>query len=317
MNKSTILDKSNIPPLFSRSSSEVDIDTIIHKCVYDLSQSGFSSKFETSDLQTRFFLDAIYPVAIKKVSAKLNSFDEWKELRTLMRPAEKSICDYREIFLNFQAANHKVSELGKKQKSILNGRINALMDNNHDVLRAVVNRYLAIYALRNETSFREEFLIDETFEKGHGRINFSKILQEKYPHIAKYREWKSEKINELSINLSDQDFFKTMVKGFADFRSKLQIDFDSPVYGVRFMADYMPEIMSRLSTNNNSDWQEEIIKIRLLHREQKELLSKMTELSSQILRYESQWRPDSDICTQLLRINDQKNINPSKEGFSL
>lgn len=305
MKKSTILEISKLPNCHVASSKDVDIDTLIHDALYNLSQSSFDRQLPFNDRASRYFIDIAFPVAILKVCSELASFPEWKQLKQAMPIYEKTISEQYQILRKFSNHNLNENPFYTRNKEPLNDEIEAFCDKFEDIYFAVNKRQLAHHAVMNRHQFRKEFYVQHQFPEPRGTFNFKKILKQE---TLERLQWKEDQFEALKQDLSSNMLNQTFLRSFADFTKKVSFEPDAPVYGTNFILDYMPEILSRIASHNEQDWGNEIEKLRNLSFSQKKMIAESNKLISKIIRVENTWnRDNSRVLQDIARLKENKN----------
>lgn len=314
MKKSTILEISKLPDDHLLSSVNTDIDTLIHEAVYNLSQSSFSFQLANNDVHSRHFLDVVFPVAILKVCENLSISKEWKETKIKLDGQEKKISQTYQVLQKFKNNNINDNPFYMSNKSKINDDIEKFCDKYESLYFKINQRLIAFHAVMNENTFRKEFFCHKEFHEPKRKLNLQKLLKQSTIDMI---NWKKEKINEINNHLSGNDFNQTLIQSFASFSQKVNFDPDAPVYGSSFMTDFMPEIISRISSHNEKDWQGEVENMKKLSSDQQYMIGDANKIISRIISLESTWnKDDSAVLKEIARIR-QPIIQENNTGLSL
>lgn len=291
MNKKFILNRCGISPDENDHlrTKNIDIDSIVHIATYDLSQSSYDRRVEYNDKNAQYFLQVVFPLAVKKVSSKLAKNEEWVNLRNDIKEVESHLCNCTSSIKSFvfRNKNHLTSDLKRKQLNIIEKKFDKIEDESSALMRVVHYRDLAKNAIFQQNFFRKEFMVDHEFKELSGRkFNFKRLMSEK---SQEHSDWRKSKLNELESNLDESHFSDTLVKSFVDFVKSLNINTDYQVYGVGFCSEFMPEIIDRIINHTDNDWSDEVMKLKDLASFERKTLSHYEKLAHQIIRLEDQW----------------------------
>lgn len=309
MKRQTILELSKLPLDKGSISVDTDTDTLIHKAIYNLSQSGFSRQLPHDNKISRYFIDIVFPVAISKMVDSLSNNKEWSSLKTRMHYQQHQISRMYQVLMNFHNYNLNENPFYLKNKKPIDQEINDFCDKHEKTYFDANHRSISHHSVMEYNLFREKFLPYHTFPNfKSGKLNMNRLLSKK---SSERLEWKRGCIDELKNNFSESDFNKTLLRSFADFTGKIDYHPDSPVYGTDFVLDYMPEIISRISSYSESDWDKDIEKLKTLNKEQQQMILDANRIFSKIIKVESTWNKDGSKV--LNQIKDIKNHRENAE----
>lgn len=316
MKKSKILEISKLSKTDLHSSKDVDIDTLIHKAIYNISQSGFNHQLDNREKSARYFIDIVYPAIILKVCDNLSEFPGWKSAKEKLSKQEKYISSTYQSIQQFKNFNISENPFYQKNKDEINNKIEDFCNKYESLYFDVNQRLIAYHAIMNENSFRKQFMCHQDFPEVKRTLNFRKLMSN---NTIDRMDWERESLIELTDNLSTQDGNQTIIKSFANFCSKVKFEPDAPVYGTSFVTDFMPEIIARLTSHNSSDWNDEVNNLNDHSTKQQKMIGDANKIISEIIRFESTWNKESDLLDQFSLFKEKFNSNKSTTalGFSL
>lgn len=314
MNKSKILEISKLKSTDLHTSKNTDIDTLIHKAVYNLSQSSFDYQLDHQNKRDRYFIDVVYPATILKICKKLSNSNSWRTTKEKLSAQEGYISSAYEAIQQFKNSNVSDNQFYLRNKEEINDQIEQFCTKYERLYFEINQRLIAYDAIMNENAFRKEFMCHKEFPKSTGRFNFNKLLSK---NTADRIQWKKDSLRELTESLGESDSNQTIIKSFANFCAKVRFEPDAPVYGTSFVMDFMPELISRLTSNTADDWDREIDKLHEHCASQQQMIGGANKIITNILRFEKSWDKDSELIERFRSMKEKLTENNNDAGLSL